>query len=325
MPFLGEILALCVAILWTVSSLAAESASRHYGSSLFNILRMIEAILMIGLVLWVFTGSPLPLHATHQVWFYLALSSFAGYIIGDFFFLQCFILIGARWGELFMTIAPLAAALTGWMLLGEEMTYLAWLGMLVTTTGICMSVLSKGDDSQRKRQVKIKLPVRGVIYGLIAGIGQGVGLVLSKIGMMHYRESISQASLFAHSESLLHYDLLMPFAATLIRCLVALVGFILMYTIARAVGKESHKLSLYLQNRRIFGLATLSTICGPFIGVALSLAATLFTTTGITQTIMSLVPVLILYPSHLLFKTKITPTEVVGAIISVCGVALFFI
>ncbi len=325
MPFLGEILALCVAILWTVSSLSAEQASRHYGSSLFNILRMIEAILMIGLVLWVCTGSPLPLHATQQVWFYLALSSLAGYIIGDFFFLQCFILIGARWGELFMTIAPLAAALTGWMLLGEEMSSLAWLGMFVTMAGICMSVLSKNEDGKRKRQVKIKLPARGIIYGLIAGIGQGVGLVLSKIGMVHYRESISQATLLADASHLANYDMLMPFAATLIRCAVALAGFVVMYSIARAAGKESHTLSLYFQNRRIFGLATLSTICGPFIGVALSLAATLFTSTGITQTIMSLVPVLILYPSHLLFKTKITPTEVVGAIISVCGVALFFI
>ena len=51
----------------------------------------------------------------------------------------------------------------------------------------------------------------------------------------------------------------------------------------------------------------------------------MYTSTGITQTIMSLVPVLILWPSHLLFHTKITPLEVVGAIVSVCGVALFFL
>ena len=69
----------------------------------------------------------------------------------------------------------------------------------------------------------------------------------------------------------------------------------------------------------------LKSFVGPFLGVALSLASTMYTSTGITQTLMSLVPVLILWPSHLLFNTKITPLEVVGAIISVAGVALFFL
>ena len=59
-------------------------------------------------------------------------------------------------------------------------------------------------------------------------------------------------------------------------------------------------------------------------GVALSLASSLYTSTGVTQTIMSTTPVLILYPSYLLFKTKITFLEVVGAVICVIGVALFF-
>lgn len=321
MPFLGEILALLVAVLWTVSSLASEVASRHYGSLLLNILRMVQAVVLIGATLWVLTGSPLPLYTNQETWNYLALSAFAGYVIGDFFFLQCFILIGARWGELFMTIAPLAAAITGWAMLGEKMSALAWIGLIITTTGICMSVISKGSEDARK--IKIKVPLRGIIYGIIAGMGQGVGLVFSKLGMIHYRQSLQAAELAQNA--LDTYSLLMPFAATLIRTIIALAGFILLYAIFRALGKETHPVSLIFSDKRIFGYATLSTVTGPFVGVALSLAATLFTTTGITQTIMSLVPVLILYPSHLLFKTKITPMEVIGAIISVCGVALFFV
>lgn len=313
MPYLGEILALIVAVLWTISSLASETASKHYGSLLLNILRMVEAIVLIGATLWIVNGTPLPIHCSRESWGYLSLSALTGYVIGDFFFLQCFILIGARWGELFMTIAPLAAALTGWALLGEKMSGLAWAGLAVTTAGICMSVLSKSNEGKK---VKIKLPLKGVVYGLIAGIGQGVGLVFSKMGTMVQSQELSNVA---------GGSFIMAFEATLIRSFIALAGFVALYAFFRGIGKEKHPISLLFSSKRIFLLASTSTVFGPFIGVSLSIAATLFTSTGITQTLMSLIPVLILWPSHILFKTKITVREVIGAIISVCGVALFFI
>ena len=318
MPFLGEILAVVVAILWTISSLSSEYASKRYGSLLLNIIRMVIAILFIAGTLWIATGTPLPSYTTSGVWMWLALSAFVGYIIGDYYFLQAFILIGARWGELFMTLAPPAAALTGWLLLGEQMSWIALLGMFITMCGIGMSVLSKKEDS--KHRLSVKLPLRGIVYGAIAGIGQGVGLVFSKQGMLLYNQSINDSMVNSPM-----VNVLMPFAATMIRCMVAMVGFIILYAIARRLGKDNHPVRLILEDKKALRLATLSTLAGPCIGVAVSLAAAMYASTGITQTIMALVPVLILWPSHLLYQTKITPMEVIGAIISVAGVALFFV
>lgn len=292
---------------------------------------MIEAILFIGLTLFITTGSPYPVGTTPQIWLWLALSSVAGYVIGDYFFLRCFILIGARWGELFMTIAPVAAAITGWLLLGEAMSAHALLGMFITIIGIGMSVLARPDSQRHKLQ--IKLPIKGVIFGIIAGIGQGVGLVFSKQGMLLYQNGLTDSY-----GTLTTFDsLYMSFASTQIRCIVALAGFLLMYGYSHRSSLHVNRSTLIaprstlhatrssLHAHRYFWLATLSAFVGPFIGVALSLAASLYTSTGITQTIMSLIPVLILWPSHLLFKTKITLVEIIGACISVCGVALFFI
>ena len=53
--------------------------------------------------------------------------------------------------------------------------------------------------------------------------------------------------------------------------------------------------------------------------------ATLYTSTGIAQTIMAMTPIFILLPSWYFFKQKVTPLEILGAIISVGGVALFFV
>jgi len=319
MPFLGEILALTVTVLWTISSLASETPSKRLGSLLLNIVRMVQTILIIGVTLWVVTGKPFPTGTNLGVWGWLALSALAGYIIGDFYFLKCFSMIGARWGELFMTIAPVSAAVTGYFLLGERMSLMAVIGMLITLAGISMSVLSHNSDTpEEKRRLHIKLPIRGIIYGIIAGIGQGVGLVFSKQGMLLYNQVIAD-------DALPLPNLMMPLAATMIRCIVALLGFVIMYTIGLRMGQETHHPRLLLTEHKSLRLATLSTITGPCIGVALSLAASIYTTTGIAQTIMALVPVAILWPSHIFFHTKITVMEVIGAIVSVAGVVLFFL
>jgi drug/metabolite transporter (DMT)-like permease len=50
-----------------------------------------------------------------------------------------------------------------------------------------------------------------------------------------------------------------------------------------------------------------------------------FAKTGIASTIMALTPVFILLPAYFLYKQKVTLPELIGAVVSVCGVALFFI
>jgi len=64
---------------------------------------------------------------------------------------------------------------------------------------------------------------------------------------------------------------------------------------------------------------------GPFLGVSFSLIAVKYSPAGIAATLMSIVPVLIIAPSVILFKEKVTLKEISGAIIAVGGVALFFL
>jgi drug/metabolite transporter (DMT)-like permease len=70
---------------------------------------------------------------------------------------------------------------------------------------------------------------------------------------------------------------------------------------------------------------SLGAFFGPFLGVSFSLIAVKYTEAGIASTIMALVPVFIILPAVVLYKQKVTIPELLGAIISVTGVALFFI
>ena len=160
----------------------SEFGSKRLGNLTLNVLRMALA-LMFSLVLFlVVTGNPLPTGVSTEAAGWMLLSGLVGYVIGDFCLFQCYIIIGSRYGQLFMTLAPLSAALMAWVTLGQQMTAMSIVAMLVTLAGISISVLGRGEH----HKVSLKLPLNGVLYAIGAAVCQGVGLVLSKIGMDHY-------------------------------------------------------------------------------------------------------------------------------------------
>lgn len=307
--FVGEIISLVVAVSWTATALFADVASHRMGSLVLNVVRMGLSLAFLALTLWYTIGVPYPLMADGETWFWLGMSGFVGYVLGDYCLFQSYVLIGSRFGQLFMTLASPAAAVTAWILLGEEMSLMAILGMLVTMTGIGMSVLNRGGESHK---LTLKLPLKGALMGIGAGLGQGIGLVLSKVGMEHY-ELVSGGAL-GH---------MMPFASTMIRAIIGMVGFSAALFLLTKNG--STRFMKGLRDGKAVGCALGAATFGPFIGVSLSLMATLYTSAGIAQTIMAMTPVFILLPARILFHQQITKLEVLGAIISVIGVSLFFI
>jgi drug/metabolite transporter (DMT)-like permease len=70
---------------------------------------------------------------------------------------------------------------------------------------------------------------------------------------------------------------------------------------------------------------SLGAFFGPFLGVSFSLISVKYTEAGIASTIMALVPVIIIAPAVILYKQKVTWPEIIGAVISVGGVAVFFL
>lgn len=315
--FFGEIISLVVAVLWTITALLSEGATRRLGTLPFNIIRLSMAAVLLWLCMVFVTGSPVPLYTTPNTWLWLGLSGLVGFVAGDICLFNCYLSIGSRFGQLFMTVAPIAAAFSGWIILGETMSWTALLGMLVVTAGIAMSVLNRGGGEGRHRLV-LKLPLKGVLYGLGAGVGQGLGLVLSKMGMMAYDARLS--TLNDTVDVTAAHDF-MPFAATLIRALAGIVGFAIVISFVRQWGKVGRG----LHDAKAMKLASGAVVCGPAFGVALSLLATLYTSTGVAQTLMALTPVIILLPAWLFQHQRVTRWEVVGAVIAVFGAALFFV
>ena len=305
MTYLGELISIGVAFSWTATALLSEFGSKRLGNLTLNVLRMALALAFSLVLFLVVTGSPLPAGASTEAIGWMLLSGLVGYVIGDFCLFQCYIIIGSRYGQLFMTLAPLSAAWMAWVTLGQQMTAMGILAMVVTLAGISISVLGRGEH----HKVSLKLPLNGVLFAIGAAVCQGVGLVLSKIGMDHYEPSATMP------------DWLVPFSANFFRCVAGIIGFFVLLIIRDGIGP----LREALHDRKGLSVATAITIFGPFLGVGFSLMAVQYTAAGIASTLMAMTPIIILLPSYWLFHEKITWRAVVGAVISVVGVSLFFL
>lgn len=305
MSYLGELISIGVAFSWTATALLSEFGSKRLGNLTLNVLRMALALVFSLVLFGVVTGNILPLGASLEACGWMLLSGLVGYVIGDFCLFQCYIIIGSRYGQLFMTLAPLAAALTAWVSLGQQMKLISILAMFVTLFGISISVLGRGE----RHKISLRLPLNGVLFAIGAAVCQGVGLVLSKVGMDHY-ETVPGMP-----------EWIVPFSANFYRCIAGIVGFLILLLLRNGI----RPLQEAIHDKKGLSVATATTIFGPFVGVGFSLMAVQYTAAGIASTLMAMTPIIILLPSAWLFHEKITWRAVLGALISVVGVSLFFL
>lgn len=298
----GEIAGVLTAVFWTVTSLAFESAGKKVGSLAVNLIRLVMAFFFIGIYSWIVRGYFFPADATLFQWKWLALSGLIGFVIGDLLLFQAFVEVGARISMLMMALAPPFAALIGWLMLGEVLSPMNLLGMAVTLTGIVIVILKRekvSENGKTIKRLKSNYSVRGILMALGGALGQATGLVISKKGMGDYD----------------------AFSSSQIRVLTGIVGFSILFFFIRRWPRVKAALKNVPAMKRI----TLGAFFGPFLGVSFSLLAVQHTKAGIAATLMAISPVLIIAPSIILFKEKVNWKEIIGAIITVGGVAIFFL
>jgi drug/metabolite transporter (DMT)-like permease len=300
--YFGEIAGLLTAVFWTVTSMAFESAGKKVGSLAVNLIRLVMAFFFIGVYSWIARGFFFPTDATLFQWQWLALSGLVGFVIGDLLLFQAFVVVGARISMLMMSLAPPFAAFVGWLMLGEVLTPKSWLGMAITMVGIVIVILKREKTEQNGsivRKLTSSYSMPGILLALGGALGQAAGLVLSKKGMGSYD----------------------AFSASQIRVLTGIAGFAILFIFMKRWPRVWAALKHGSAMKRI----TLGAFFGPFLGVSFSLLAVQHTETGIAATLMAIVPVLIILPAVLIFKEKVNWKEILGAVVTVAGVALFFL
>lgn len=313
---IGELAALGTALCWTITALSFESAGKRIGALTVNIIRLVIAAGLFAVYGWLVRGLPIPSDASAYAWLWLGVSGLVGFVIGDLLLFQAFVDIGARVSMLIYSSVPPLTAIFAFFVLDERLTPVGILGMVLTIAGIAIVVLRR--PVRPGRSVAAAAPhavppgrhtdfggtgphhLRGALLAFGGALGQAGGLILGRVG--------AGVTLDA-------------FAATQIRVFSGILGFALVFTL----GGRWRTVATAVRDRAAMGRVGLGAVFGPFLGVSLGLYAAQNTSAGIASTIMALVPVLIIVPSVVIFRERVTVREVVGAFVAVGGVALLFL
>ena len=299
---LGESAAILVSCFWTGGSLLFTSAGKRVGSFSVNVFRTMIAIALLGCAHVVLLGVLLPAASSAQ-WFWMGLSGIVGLGIGDFGLFAAYVTIGPRRTLLVQASSPIFASVLAFSMLGETFGLLSILGVAVTLTGIVVVLLEREEKSQETFEAK-KRKTWGVFFALVSAMGQGFGAVLSKKGMY---VGVSVA--------------MNPLSAALIRMLLA---GLFVWVCALFAGKLP-ALRKALRDKDGIKFTAAGALVGPVIGMTLSMVALANAETGIAQTLMSLMPVMIIPVIWIIYRERTSWRGMLGALVAVIGVAILFL
>ncbi|KGE71911.1 DMT family transporter [Spirochaeta lutea] len=298
-PFIvsGELLALGTALCWTITSIMFSEAGRRVGSLNLNLIRLLIALGFFTLFQAVTGGELIPFSAPQRIWATMGISGLIGFVLGDLFLFQAFILIGPRLSMLVYSSVPVITLVLGWFFLGETLGAGQGWGVALTLGGILMVIaLRNRSPSTGSGETTLREFVVGVLCAFLGSIGQAGGLIVGRFG--------------AGTE----YS---AFAATQIRVIAGIIGFLVVFILTR----RWRQLWGALHNAKAYPFIVAGSFFGPFLGVSLGLWAAQRTQTGIAATLMAIVPVLIVIPSILIYKEKINLAEIIGTGITLWGVS----
>ena len=297
MDFIGEIAALATSFFFALTAIIFTATGRTVGSQVTNRARLTIALVLLVILNTFLYREPLPFSANTSHWVWLSLSGVIGLSLGDAFLFQSFVSVGPRLGTLLLSLAPIFGSIIAWLFFGEMLSPMQITGIVLALAGIGWVVMSHEEPANTPRGHTM----RGVIFGVLGGLGQAVGLVLSKPGM---------AENFP------------PFQANAIRMVAAAI-FIWVWTIFQ--GEAGSTFKALRENPKTLGLIALGAVAGPLFGVTLSLLAVQRTEIGVASTLMALPPVIILPISYFAFKEKFGWQAIAGTVLAISGVAILFL
>ncbi len=308
MPYAGEIAGLSVSVLWAITSIFFSEGGKMIGSFKVNNIRLVMAVGIYAIILLVATGSPIPGGVNGEQVFWLGLSGMVGLVFGDSCGFKALVMIGPRLTTLMYATTPIWTTIVAWIFLGERLTTLDIVGIIVTISGISWVVAERRFKVITTTEVAGDHPdsgslFKGILLGAGAALGQAVGLVLAKQGMLHAGGSVE------------------PIEASAIRMAVALVGI---WALSAARGQLPATLRAF-KHVRAMGYTFGGSFFGPFLGVWMSLVAVKHIEAGIASTLNSLSPVMILPLLIVFYKERPSVRAWFGAILAVSGVALLFL
>lgn len=292
--YTGELAALGSAFLWAVASVVYRGLGDSIPPLELNLTKGLLALAMLGLSL-LLVGDPAAEIGPLALGL-LLLSGIVGIGLGDTAFFESMNHLGARRTLLLGMLAPPLAALLALVFLKETLTPGAWLGVFVTVAGVAWVV------TERTTGATVSSPhlLRGVVFGLLAGLAQAGGAVLT------------HAALYGtHISALWGAFLRLTAGSVLLLAWMALAR--------RPFGRWLRG----GQAQQIGSRLLFAVTAGTFLAMWLQQTSLKFAPAGIAQTLFATSPLFVL-PFAVRAGEAISVRAVLGAVVGLIGVGLLF-
>lgn len=297
------IFAILTLLSWTAGTFAFLTASRKIYPALLNRVRLGLAAVITFAAACIYQGVfpwQLVLQPSVEAWIFLGLSGIVGLTVGDYFGFTALRILGARRHSVIATTAPIFAALGAFVFVGESITVSTLIGMLICIGGVLLA-MSSARERQDVEGEGYGSYTMGLLTGLGAAVGQGIGLVLAKLGMQ---------------SSGIEVD---PLQATFMRMAV---GFLSTYVLDLTQRGPLRPLSEAFVDKEGRNGMFLGVLFGPTLGVTMSLAAAATLDLAVAQTIFSMTPVVITLVAILRERRFPPLISLVGLAVAIAGVVI---
>lgn len=302
--FQGEIAALGAAALWAFATLMFGRLGKQLSPLVLNLIKGSIAVGFIVLTLAVRQQllASLPMGSV----LLLLVSGVVGIGLGDTAYFATVNALGPRRALLLEMLTPPMSALIALVFLQEQLSGLAWLGMVLTIVGIVWVISERspkevsgngaaGYSGPQAPGGFESYSTRGIGLGVLAALGQSVGTVLSRAALADTVVDPLWSSLLRLSAGLM--------------CTGGLL-------LARSQ-------PLPRPSGRLLGGVAIAAFFGTYLAIWLQQIALKYSPAGIAQSLLATSPIMVL-PMALVIGERVTVRAICGAIVALAGVWLLF-
>lgn len=286
---LGCSLALLSAFFWALGSILFHAIGEKAPAAGMNLIKCLLGCAYIGIPLLILGFRRLDTHS----FLFLGFSGILGIAMGDTFFFKALKDIGPKPTIILGTLGPVFTIILACLILRENISLPAWLGILCVLAGTNIVVWESSPEAPGKKQW-----LRGIIFAALSGTCTAAAVILAKIGI-------------ENTDTL---------QATWIRLLWA--GSVLLIG-GTAAGKLRHW-ALPFKNTKILLLTGFTVFIVIFGGFWLSLVSLKFIGASISTILNFTTPLFILPLAAVFLKQKTTLLETIGSLLAITGIALIF-
>jgi len=309
--YLGYILAGAALLLFTASILLTKLASHRLDLGLGFLVATTANVVFSALAFAVqmgLRGDALSWNA-QAFWLFAAAGVFATYL-GRFFFYESVVRFGPAKASIFQISSPLFTALMAWLLLGERLSVLAALGMVMTIAGLMLVSYKPGFFSRRNAAV-VMAPDGGPAHAAFkTTVMQSVFLLGVGSSMAYAIGNVLRGSAVRGWNE--------PMLGALVGALSGLALHLLF-----SAGKREIVRRLRTADRggmALFALIGVSTISAQICVIG----AMRYIPLSVATLVTLCTPILVFPLSHLLFKNqdRVTAATLAGSGLTLLGIAI---